>query len=236
LSGSPIIAVRDLTVSYPDGREAIRGVTFSIEHGESVAILGANGAGKSTLLLALVGVLRGSGEIIVDSSRLSDKTLACIRRSAQIVFQDPNDQLFMPVLRDDIAFGPLNFGVPREKIEALVARSLEMVGLAGFEERSPLDMSAGERRRAALATVLACSPRILLLDEPTSNLDIRGKRELAAALNQIACTKLIATHDLKFACQVCSRAVVLVEGRAVFQGDMDMLLGDTELLDSGGLR
>ena len=230
------VHVQNLSVTYPDGREALRDVSFSVAQGESLAILGANGAGKSTLLLALVGVLKGSGEIIIADQKLSASTLPEIRCITQLVFQDPNDQLFMPVLRDDVAFGPLNFGVPRKEIPKLVTESLETVGLRSFEDRNPFNMSAGERKRAALATVFACNPQILLLDEPTSGLDPRGRRELGELLNGSSCTKLIATHDLQFAKETCGRAIVIINGRIAATGNIERLLDDVELIESSGLR
>lgn len=231
----PIIQVENLCVSYPDGRSALEEISFRIDQGESVALLGANGAGKSTLLLSLVGILRGSGEIRIDGLSLTDKALPEIRRTAQILFQDPNDQLFMPALEDDVAFGPLNFGVPADEAATITGKSLAAVGLQGFERRSPHSLSLGERRRAAIAAVLACDPKVLLLDEPNAGLDPRGRRELADLLNSLESTKLIATHDLLFAEKTCERAIVLAGGRIVAAGPLNSILQDGNLLDRSGL-
>ena len=225
------VEVRNLTVTYPDGRAGLQGVSLEVGAGESVALVGANGAGKSTLLLSLVGVLRGSGDIRIAGLELTQKTLPEIRRKAQLVFQDPNDQLFMPVLQDDVAFGPLNFGTPRDDVQQVVAKSLESVGLSGFEERNPHNLSLGERKRAAIATVLACEPEILLMDEPGAGLDPRGKREFTGLLNSLPAAKLIATHDLDFARRTCSRAVILMNGTAAVSGPIEELLADAQLLD-----
>ena len=230
------IKARELTVRYPDGRVALSEVSFDIREGESVAVLGANGAGKSTLLLSLVGVLRGTGEIEVGGVTVSADSLARVRRKAQLVFQDPNDQLFMPILKDDIAFGPLNFGVERDKVPEIVAKSLADVGLQGFEERNPHQMSLGERRRAAIATALACEPDILLLDEPGAGLDPRGKKELVELLKSLQATKLIATHDLDFAKSVCDTVLLLSAGRVVKTGPAAELLDDESTLQRCGLR
>jgi len=231
----PAIDVRNLCVTYPDGRLALRDVSFSVGLGESIAILGANGAGKSTLLLALVGVLPASGAIRFDGLCLSDKTLREIRGRAQLVFQDPNDQLFMAVVRDDVAFGPLNFGVPRDEVPELVESSLAAVGLAGFEERSPHNLSLGERKRVALATTLACSPDVLLLDEPSAGLDAPGRRQLVGLLKGLGATKLIATHDLALAADLCTDAIILSAGSVAAAGPIGRLLSDADLLHSCGL-
>ncbi len=236
MTSDAVIEVRDFRLTYPDGSEALKRVTFSVQDGESMAILGPNGAGKSTLLLSLVGVLRGTGEISVGGTLLSDSSLSQIRRTAQLVFQDPNDQLFMPLIGDDVAFGPLNFGVPKAEVPQLVEQSLQRVGLPGFADRNAFNTSAGERKRAALATVLACSPGILLLDEPTAGLDPRGRRELVELLNGIHATKLIATHDLEFARSTCRRALVLIEGAIAASGPVEELLADADLLRDTGLN
>ena len=235
MTSRPIIEIDDLGVAYPDGRVAVDGVSLRIESGSSVALLGANGAGKSSLLLALVGILPATGEIRVGGVPLSSSTLAEIRRSVQLVFQDPNDQLFMPVLRDDIAFGPLNFGVPAKEVPELVSRSLSAVGLEGFEDRNPHNLSVGERTRAALAAALACAPDVLLLDEPSAALDPRGRRQLVQLLSGLDATKVIATHDLLFAEETCDSAVLMAGGRIVAGGPTKSLLSDSGLLRNHGL-
>ena len=226
---TPAIEVINFSLAYPDGREALHNVNLCLEKGESTALLGANGAGKSTLLLALVGVLKGTGEIRIGGLPLVPTNLFEIRRKAQLVFQDPSDQLFEPVLRDDVAFGPLNFGFPRDEIPALIDETLRLVGLEGFQNRDTHKMSFGERKRAALAAALACKPDILLLDEVSSGLDPRGKRLLADLLNSLDCTKLIATHDLQFAADTCRNAVALDSGKILETGKISDILNKIDL-------
>ncbi|MEN6357548.1 MAG: ABC transporter ATP-binding protein [Armatimonadota bacterium] len=233
---SNAVSVHNLSVRYPDGRQGIKNVSFEIERGESVAILGANGAGKSTLLLALVGVLSGTGEIEIAGIPANSKSLSEVRMAAQLVFQDPNDQLFSPVIKDDIAYGPINFGVPADEIQGIVTQSLEAVGLKGFEEREPHKMSLGEKKRAAIASAIACRPEILLMDEPSAGLDPRGARLLAGLLNKLDCTKLISTHDLTFANTVCTRAIVMSEGAIAAIGSTQDILSDESLMSACGLK
>lgn len=229
------ISVHDLYVNYPDGRQGITNISFEITQGESVAILGANGAGKSTLLLSLVGVLSSIGNIQIAGIPVSSKTLNKVHMAAQLVFQDPNDQLFAPVLKDDIAFGPVNFGVPAKEIPAIVSQSLEAVGLKGFEDRQPHNMSLGEKKRAAIAAAIACWPEILLMDEPSAGLDPRGSRQLAGLLKTLDCTKVISTHDMAFARAVCARAIILMDGTIAAVGNTEDILSNTPLLSSCGL-
>ncbi|MCX8052207.1 MAG: energy-coupling factor ABC transporter ATP-binding protein [Armatimonadetes bacterium] len=221
---------------YPDGRLALNDISFLVEVGDSVAVLGANGAGKSTLLLALVGVLPAEGEIRFGEIVLSDKTLRDVRRKVQLVFQDPNDQLFMPLVRDDVAFGPLNFGVPKDQVPQLVDKSLEAVGLSGFGDRAPHNLSLGERKRAAIASVLACEPEVILLDEPSAGLDAPGRRQLFNLLRDFKATKLIATHDLVLAEELCSKAIVLKAGKLITSGPISSLLSNEMLLSDCGLK
>lgn len=236
MSTQPVISIRQLSATYPDGRRALRDVALEVLEGQSAAVLGPNGAGKSTLLMCLAGIIEAQGEIDIAGFRLSPRSLPDIRRKVQIVFQDPHDQLFMPVLLDDVAFGPANFGSSRDEARKRAMRSLEAVGLAGFQERNPFNMSHGERRRAAIATVLACDPDVILLDEPSAGLDPRGKRELAEILNTLPSTKLIATHDVTFARDTCRMGIVLQEGAVIATGSIDAILADSALLDSCGLR
>ncbi len=229
------VRVENLRVAYPDGRVALDGISFSVAGGDSLAILGANGAGKSTLLLALVGILRGTGDVHIGHLPLCNRNLAEIRRAAQLVFQEPDDQLFSPTVRDDIAFGPINFGTPREAIDGLVERHLTEVGLEGFGKRKPHNLSLGERKRVALAAALACEPEVLLLDEPTAGLDPRGRRELIGLINSLAATKLVATHDIAFAGHICRDAIVLQQGRIVAAGDLQSLTNNEPALREWGL-
>jgi len=225
----------DVNVTYPDGRTAIDGVSFDIQAGESVALFGANGAGKSSLLMALVGVLPAEGAISVGGRDLSTRTLPAIRRAAQLLFQDPNDQILMPEVFDDVAFGPRCLGRSEDDMESLVRGSLEKVGIKGFETRHPHGLSFGEKKRVALAGALACEPEILLLDEPSAGLDPRGRRELAELLNSLEATKLIATHDIDFAARTCDRCLVLAHGRLVYVGNASDLIADGHLLAQFGL-
>lgn len=232
---SSAVSVHNLSVRYPDGRQGIENVSFEIVQGESVAILGANGAGKSTLLLALVGVLRSTGTIEVAGMPVNDKSLPAVRMAAQLVFQDPNDQLFAPTLKDDIAFGPVNFGVAAGEIAGIVTQSLEAVGLKGFEDRQPHNMSLGEKKRAAIAAAIACRPEILLLDEPGAGLDPRGARLFAELIDSLDCTKLISTHDMSLAHDVCTRSIVLSDGTVAAIGPTQVILSNKTLLSSCGL-
>jgi len=231
------LAVRDLRFSYPDGTPVLHGLDLSINSGERVALLGPNGAGKTTFLLHLIGVLRADhGEIMVGGTRLEDGTLAEIRRRLGLVFQDPDDQLFMPTVGQDVAFGPANFGHKGEQLQQAVITALESVGELDLIERAPHHLSGGERRRVAIATVLALESEVLILDEPTSNLDPAGRRELVALLADLGSTQLVATHDLPFALELCPRAVIIDQGRIVADGVTTNLLADRQLLGEHRLQ
>jgi len=225
------LEVSSLTYAYPDGTFALRDVSFSVTAGERVAILGANGAGKTTLVLHLNGVLGGGpGEVHIGGLRVEKANMRECRRRVGIVFQDPDDQLFMPTVTEDVAFGPANFGVRGVELEARVHAALTAVDMTSLAERSPLHLSGGQRRRVALATVLACHPEVLVFDEPSSNLDPLARRELAEVLLRLDRTMLMVTHDLPYALQLCPRSVVLDEGRVVADGPTRELLADPELL------
>jgi cobalt/nickel transport system ATP-binding protein len=219
-----------LSYSYPNGQPALRGVDLHVKHGERVAILGPNGAGKTTLMLHLNGLKRGSGRLEVAGLEVGDGTLAQLRAQVGLVFQDPDDQLFMPTVGEDVAFGPLNQDLPREEVERRVNEALASVRMEGAVERAPYQLSMGERRRVAIATVLATSPSLLVLDEPSANLDPRARRELLDVLASIDHTMLLTTHDLPLAAELCERAVILAGGRIVADGGCHELLADTELL------
>ncbi|HYJ24835.1 MAG TPA: ABC transporter ATP-binding protein [Acidimicrobiia bacterium] len=226
----PSLEIIDLSFAYPDGRQALRNVDLHVHHGERVALLGPNGAGKTTLLLHLNGILRpASGEVRVAGLVVSDDSVLEIRRRVGLVFQDPDDQLFMPTVGQDVAFGPANFGLDGEELEARVAEALGAVSMLGARERAPHHLSYGERRRVAIATVLAVRPEILVLDEPTSNLDPASRRELIDVLRRLPITQLVVTHDLPFALELCPRAVVLDEGLVV-AGDTTVEILTDELL------
>ena len=225
------IAIDGVRYVYPDGQVALDGVDLRVEPGERIAVLGPNGAGKTTLMLHLNGVLTATaGAIRIGDVTLNRKTLHEIRRRVGLVFQDPDDQLFMPTVAADVAFGPANFGLRGDALAARVRHALEVVSLTAEADRSPTHLSAGQRRRAALATVLACEPEILVLDEPSANLDPVARRELADTLAGLGATMLIVTHDLPYAAQLCRRAVVMDSGRIVADGPIGDILSDANLL------
>jgi cobalt/nickel transport system ATP-binding protein len=226
----PSLEVVDLSFSYPDGHTALRNVDLHVHHGERVALLGPNGAGKTTLLLHLNGILRpASGTVRVAGLEVSDSSALEVRRRVGLVFQDPDDQLFMPTVGQDVAFGPANFGVEGTELEARVGEALEAVSMLDALDRAPHHLSYGERRRVAIATVLAMKPEILVLDEPTSNLDPASRRELMEVLRELPITQLVVTHDLPFALELCPRALVMDEGRIV-AGDVTVDVLSNEIL------
>jgi cobalt/nickel transport system ATP-binding protein len=226
-----IVEVKNLRHVYPDGTEALRGVSFRITHGESVAIIGANGAGKSTLLLHLNGHLVPSeGSIRIGDFPLTRATLPEIRRTVGMVFQNPDDQLFMPTVYDDVAFGPLNLGFPREEVEQRVQDALEQVGSAHVMNKAPYHLSGGEKKRVAIATVLSMSPDILVMDEPTSGLDPCARRQLMQLLKEFRHTKIFTSHDLDMVLDVCERTIVLHEGEVKADGPTREIFADERLL------
>jgi cobalt transport protein ATP-binding subunit len=228
---APSLLVEDLAFAYPDGHQALFGVDLRIDRGERVALLGPNGAGKTTLVLHLNGILAaGRGRVSVGGLPVEKRNLGEIRRRVGVVFQDPDDQLFMPTVAEDVAFGPRNLGLPEHEVAARVDEALAQVGMSGFEGRPPHHLSFGQRRRVAVATVLSMHPEILVLDEPSSNLDPAGRRELAEVLESLPVTLLMVTHDLPYALQLCPRSVVLDRGRIVADGTTAELLADADLL------
>ena len=234
------IQVANLCYRYHDGTDALRGVSFRVVPGECVGLLGPNGSGKSTLLLHLNGILpeklgRDSAVQILGQPVTPD-TIETIRRQVGLVFQDPDDQLFCPTVEEDVAFGPQQLGLSEAAVRARVQSALAQVGLADFGHRATHHLSHGEKRRACLAGVLACEPAVLVLDEPTSDLDPRGRREFKALLRRVAATKLIATHDLELVVELCSRAIVLDKGAVVADGPVIELLNDEELMLAHGLE
>ena len=232
-----VIEARDVWFTYPGGAEALRGVSFRITHGEAVGIIGCNGAGKSTLLLHLNGYLSPErGEIWIGECRITRQTVAMARRAVGLVFQDPDDQLFMPTVFEDVAFGPLNQGLSDHAAETRVTAALERVGMAHLQDRPPHKLSAGEKRAVAIATVLAMDPDILVMDEPSSNLDPRGRRRLIGWLRGFAHTRIIATHDLELVVEVCTRVLVMDAGRIVAEGPTVDVLNDETLMVAHGLE
>ena len=225
------VRIASLRHVYPDGHSALNGVDLTIGAGERVAVLGPNGAGKTSLMLHLNGVLTASsGTVEISGIPVARSNLRAIRERVGVVFQDPDEQLFMPTVAQDVAFGPANFGVTGSDLTERVTAALAAVSLADQAERSPAHLSAGQRRRAALATVLACRPEVLVLDEPSANLDPVGRRELAETLMTLETTLLIVTHDLPYAAQLCNRAVIMDSGVVVADGEISAVLADTELL------
>jgi cobalt/nickel transport system ATP-binding protein len=225
------LRVCGLRFAYPDGRAALAGVDLRVEHGERVALLGPNGAGKTTLALHLNGVLTPTaGTVEVGGVPVVRTNLREVRRRVGLVFQDPDDQLFMPTVAEDVAFGPANFGLRGPALGTRVAEALAAVGMSEHAGRSPLHLSGGQRRRVALATVLACEPDILVLDEPSSNLEPVARRELAETLLALDRTMLMITHDLPYAAQLCPRSVILDDGAVVADGPTRELLADAALL------
>jgi len=225
------IEVTDLGFSYPDGTKALDGVTFEITHGESVAIVGANGAGKSTLLMHLNGILTPSrGSVRIGDVPVSKDTLPDIRKAVGMVFQDPDDQLFMPTVREDVAFGPMNLGLPAQDIDARVDDALARVDATRLMDRPPYRLSGGEKRAVSIATVLAMCPNVLVMDEPSSNLDPCARRRLIELLRSFGHTKIIATHDLDMALDLCERTIVMSEGTIAADGTTADVFADDSLL------
>lgn len=251
----PAVRVRDLMYRYPDGRQALRGVDLTIMPGETVALVGPNGAGKSTFLLHLNGLLPGAAKaqpvhshgdsrashagasaVWIDGLEVNAKNAPEVRRRVGLLFQDPDDQLFSTSVIEDVAFGPLNLGMGRAEARRLALECLSRVDLEDAADRAPHHLSFGERKRVCLAGVLACNPSVLVLDEPTANLDPRGRRRFMALIRGLSATKLIATHDLEMVLELCNRTILLDAGRVVANGLSRNILGDPNLLEAHGLE
>lgn len=231
------LTANNIKYKYPDGRQALRGVSFEITHGESVGIVGANGAGKSTLLMHITGLLfPEEGEVCVGDIPVNKKTLASIRQRVGMVFQNPDDQLFMTKVYDDVAFGPRNYKLDEEEVSKRVVKALETVGALHLKDRQPYKLSGGEKRLAAIAAVLAVEPDILIMDEPTSALDPRARRRLINLLKQFSHTKLITTHDMDMVLELCERTIVLKEGIIVADGPTKDILTDKKLMEESNLE
>lgn len=232
-----IVEVKDLNHTYPDGTKAVRGVTFRIHHGESVAIVGANGAGKSTLLLHLNGYLTPqSGTVRIGDFPLTKETVMNIRKTVGMIFQNPDDQLFMPTVYEDVAFGPLNLGLPPEEVEQRVGDALTRADVAHLRDRPPYKLSGGEKRAVAIATVLSMSPDILVMDEPSSNLDPKARRTLINLLRSFQHTKIIASHDLDMVLDLCERTIVIHDGKIMADGPTNAIFQDKDLLEASHLE
>lgn len=226
-----IVEAKNLQHVYPDGTIALKDVSFRITHGESVAIIGANGAGKSTLLQHLNGCLIAtSGQIRIGDTRLSNGTLPDIRRTVGMVFQSPDDQLFMPTAFEDVAFGPLNLGLSGNEVDLRVTEALERVGAAHLRDKPPYHLSGGEKKRVAIATVLAMSPDILVMDEPTSGLDPYARRQLISLLRDFQHTRIFTSHDLDMVLDLCERTIILHEGAIMADGPTKEIFLNDELL------
>lgn len=231
-----MIAMQDWTVTYPDGTIAVDHLNLKIQPGEHLAIIGANGAGKSSLILSMVGVIPGSGQIHVDGVELNKKNLTEIRKKVGVVFQNPDDQLFLPTIYDDVAFGPRNLGMDEESVRYRVEDRLELLHISHLRNKSALKLSGGEKRMAAMATVLAMKPDVMVFDEPTAFLDPKSRRNLICVLQKLPHTMLIATHDLTFAAEVCPRCILLKEGKLFADGQAEDLLYNKELMESADVE
>ncbi len=240
MNNAPSLQISNLAFAYPDGNQALFGVNLTINKGERVALLGPNGAGKTTLVMHMNGIhptmqgeVRVAGELVDVKNK---ESLKSIRSKVGIVFQDPDDQLFMPTVGEDIAFGPYNMGLRGDELNAVVDEALTQVGMLKFKDRAPHHLSFGQRRRVAVATVLAMKPEILVMDEPSSNLDPASRRELADVVRSLDVTIVMVTHDLPYAMELCERSVILSGGVIVADADTEKILKDSALLAANRLE
>ena len=233
---NPIIQITSLSFSYPDGHPALQDIHLEIEPGEKVAIVGPNGAGKSTLLLHLNGILHGQGQVHVAGTKVDKKNARAVRAQVGLIFQDPDDQLFSTTVFEDVAFGPLHMGLKPDEVQGRVTKALAAVGMSGHRERMPHHLSLGERKRIAIATVLAMEPHILVLDEPSAGLDPRTRRSLIGLLHTLPQTMLVASHDMRLVWTLCPRTVIMDGGRIVADGATAELLQDATLMERHGLE
>jgi len=230
------IEIENFSYHYPDGTAAVSDITLSIEAGERVALIGPNGAGKSTLLLAMAGFVNGTGKVLIEGLEISRKNLKEIRTLIGSCLENPEDQLFMPTLFDDVAFGPLNMGLDSEQVKARVTEALGIVGLAGMADKAPHHLSAGQKRAAAIATVLSMSPEIITLDEPDGSLDPRNRNNLIKLLGSLSQTLIIATCNMNFAAALADRVILLDKGCIVADGDCNKIMADSRLMADHGLE
>jgi len=230
-----IVDIENLSFFYPDGRQGLKDINLVVYSAENLAVIGPNGAGKSTLLLHLNGILRGNNTIKIFGLPVDEKNMKETRRKVGLVFQDPEDQLFSPTVFDDVAFGPINMGYSELQVKQRVAQALKWVGMDGYEQRSPHHLSVGEKKRAAVATVLSLNPELLVLDEPSSNLDPRSKWALIEVVKRLPMTKIIASHDLELIEALCQRTIILDGGIIVADGSTTNIFNDVTLLRAHGL-
>ncbi|MDO8302091.1 MAG: ATP-binding cassette domain-containing protein [Sedimentisphaerales bacterium] len=233
---APAIEIENFSYRYADGTDAVRGISLSIGHGERVAFIGPNGAGKSTLLLGMLGFVKGSGRVLIDGIEVRRENTKKIRTLTGSVLQDPDEQLFMPTLFDDVAFGPLNMGLEEAEIRRRVEHALATVGLEGKGHRPPHHLSAGQKRAAAIATVLSMSPKIITMDEPDSSLDPRSRKRLVELLRTLTQTLVIASCNMEFVAQLCERVILIDGGKIVADGKAKAILSDAALMEEHGLE
>ena len=232
-----VLSVRDLHFSYHDGHAALRGVSFEMCPGDKVALVGPNGAGKSTLMLHLNGILTGNrGDVTVGDKRITRDNLPAVRATVGVVFQNPDDQLFSPTVFEDVAFGPLHMGLPKDEVTARVEAALEAVRMSAYRDRLSHHLSVGEKKRIAIATVLSMDPQILVLDEPSAGLDPRARRTLINLLRELPITMLVSTHDMKLVEELFPRTIVMDEGLIVADGKTREILADETFLNAHGLE
>ncbi len=230
-----VIYIKNLSFDYPDKKEVLSNINLTVKAGENVALIGRNGAGKSTLLMSMVGILSGVGEIEISGIKMKKENLGEIRRRVGFVFQNPDDQLFMPTIFDDISFGPLNFGFSKDETEKKVKDVLKIVGLEGYDFRKPHHLSLGEKKRAAIATILVLEPEVIIFDEPTLALDPGGCRKIIKFIKSIKSTKIVATHDLEMALELCNRVILMDNGKIVADGNTKEILADRKLMYDTGM-
>jgi len=233
---SKAISIENFSYIYPDGTAALDKVSLEIEHGQKVVLIGPNGAGKSTLLQVMAGFIKGTGEVLVDGLAVNKKNIKQIRRRLVSCLESPDEQLFMPTLFDDVAFGPLNMGLSGDEVKERVTKTLEKVGLGGMADKPPHHLSAGQKRSAALATVLSMEPEIITMDEPDGSLDPRNRRQLVGMLNDLSQTLVVATCNMHFAVAVAQRAIVIDQGRVMADGPAREIVSDSEMMERHGLE
>ena len=230
------IEFKNFSYKYPDGTIALSNIDLNIAHGERVALIGPNGAGKSTLLLAMSVFIRGAGEVNIDGIKASSKNAKQIRTAIASVLQNPDEQLFMPTLFDDIAFGPLNMGLDTNQVTERTLKALKTVGLEGMERKAPHHLSAGQKRAAAIATILSMDPKIITMDEPDTSLDPRSRNKLIELLRSLPQTLIIATCSMNFAARLCNRAVLVNNGTIIADGNTSKIMTDKTLMETHGLE